>query len=124
MKSIAQMCREAGIDRKTYYNRLKKGEADLLRPVKRNKRRTLTENIKRLLKDNNIRHDTYFARLKLGWSEFEASHIQTGADWYHFYKGKSVFSLLDRYKYNRYMLLYHCYGPDKAIEYLERRLNE
>ena len=121
MTSISQMCREAGIDRKTYYNRLKRGETDLFRPTNYSR---VSEELIETLKKNNISYHTYRVRRKLGWSHLEASNAPLWDSRYLYYNGKSVHSLLPRSVYTYYYRLYNDVSAEAANEYLERRLNE
>ena len=121
MTSIAQRCREAGIDTKTYYNRLKRGETDLFRPTKYARP---TEELSKTLKENGITYNRYRKRLSLGWSHIEACNIPVNGDRYLYYNGVAVHSLVNRNIYNYYYKLYNYEGEEKANKYLERKLNE
>ena len=121
MTSISQMCREAGIDRKTYYNRRKRGGKDLFKPTKYNR---LSKEIIKALEENGISRVQYCARIHKGWSEWEASHVPVNADQYLYYNGKTVHSQLTPLQYGHYRNLYYYKGEDIANKYLERKLNE
>lgn len=121
MTSITQRCREAGIDTKTYYNRLKRGETDLFRPTNYVR---VPEELVETLKKNNISYLRYRVRRKLGWSHLEASNVPVGSSRYLYYKGVTVHSLLSRNDYIYYYKLYNDVSAEAANEYLERKLNE
>lgn len=116
--SISEQCRRAGIDRKTYYQRLKAGKTDLFAPPKL-KKRHIPDHIKQILKEKGIRKDTYFARLERGWSEFEASHVLPNAETYKI-NGKSAYSQLDRIKYQQFIHIINEEGlsPEEALDRL------
>lgn len=114
--SISEQCRRAGIDRKTYYNRLARGETDLFAPSKL-KKRPISEETRTLLKKNNIRLSTYWRRIDRGWTEFEAANVLPKAEIYKI-NGKSVFSQLSKYKFWRFLQLINEKGmtPEEAFD--------
>lgn len=104
MTSIAQRCKEAGIRRETYYQRLKRGKKDLFAPPYGDTKRHVPEHIKPLLKKNGISRNNYLLRINRGWTEFEAANIKPYAEVYKV-NGQSVYSLLGRTRYNRFIFL-------------------
>ena len=105
--SISERCRRAGIDRKTYYQRLARGKTDLFAPPKI-KKKISSETLK-LLEQNGIKRSAYFTRLRRGWSEFEASHVAPYSDVYRI-NGKSVFSQLTKTEYCNFYTYIDRYG--------------
>lgn len=100
--SISEQCRRAGIDRKTYYDRLARGKTDLFAPSKIHKRH-IPEHLEPLLKEKGISRSTYFARIKRGWSEFEAANVLPESHTTYYHNGKSVHSQLGKHRYHRFM---------------------
>lgn len=110
--TITEQCRRAGIDRKTYYYRLKKGETDLFAPLirQRKPKRSVPDHIKPLLKENNIPNRLYFNRLDKGWTEFEASHVLPNSFICHYHNGKTISSQLSENKYKYFLSLVNSKG--------------
>lgn len=102
--SISEQCRRAGIDRKTYYYRLRKGEQDLFAPSNRKKPQFITPELAELLKKNGISKHMYHNRIYLGWTVFEASNVLPNSDVYTV-NGKSVHSQLSKSKYCNFIHL-------------------
>ena len=106
--SISERCRRAGIDRKTYYQRLARGETDLFAPPKI-KKRHIPDETRKLMKEKGISKSTYFSRLSRGWSEFEASNVVPHSDILKI-NGKSVWSQLTRSQYSNFYIYMDRYG--------------
>ena len=106
--SISERCRRAGIDRKTYYQRLARGETDLFAPPKIQKRH-IPDETRKLMKEKGISKSTYFSRLSRGWSEFEASNVVPHSDILKI-NGKSVWSQLTRSQYSSFYVYMDRYG--------------
>ena len=121
--SISEQCKRAGIDRTTYYTRLKRGDKDLFAPIKnkRKPKRKMSAEIRELLKKNNIQPYTYYNRLDKGWTEFEASNVRTNAHIYHYYKGKTVRSYMTESKYQYFLFLVNRKGlsTEEALHILD-----
>lgn len=100
--TITEQCRRAGIDRTTYYNRLRKGETDLFAPTRSNKR-FIPDHIVQLLKEKGISRSTYLKRLDYGWSEFEAANVLPSSHTTYYHNGKSVCSQLGKHRYHRFL---------------------
>lgn len=117
--SISEQCRRAGINRKTYYERLARGKTDLFAPSKIHKRE-IPEHLEPLLKEKGISRSTYFARIERGWTEFEAANVLPNAETYMI-NGKSVRSQLNSHKYHRFIHLINSEGL--SIEEALHRVN-
>lgn len=101
--SISEQCRRVGIDRKTYYDRLKRGKTDLFAPAQQMTKRYIPEHLEPLLKEKGISRCTYFARLERGWTEFEAANVLPGSHTTYYHNGKSVHSQLGKHRYHRFI---------------------
>ena len=118
--SISEQCRRAGIDRTTYYDRLKRGETDLFAPT-RSCKQFVPDHITQLLKEKGISRSTYFKRLEKGWSEFEASNVVPYAEVYKI-NGKTVRSQLGKNKYQAFLKLVNHKGMsvEEAFENVDK----
>ncbi len=119
--SIVKQCKLAGIDRRTYYTRLARGDKDLFAPTNRKPRRSVPDHIKPLLEKNGIPNKMFFARLDKGWTEFEAANVLPNSDTCYYHNGKTVCSQLSKYKYYYFLDLINRKGmtPEEALQRLD-----
>ena len=102
--SISEKCRQAGISRKTYYQRLASGKKNLFAPAHTLTKRYIPDKIRQLIKENGISRSTYFKRIESGWSMVEASCVIPSVEVYKI-NGKSVHSQLSKNKYRAFLKL-------------------
>ena len=119
--SVSEQCRRAGIDRRTYYDRLARGKTDLFAPTNRNPRRSVPDHIKSILEKNGIPNRMFFARLDKGWTEFEASNVLPHANTIYKINGKTISSQLSKYKYYYFLDLVNNKGftQEEALHRLD-----
>ena len=117
-KETLQKIEEAGIDRTTYYYRLRKGWEDPFTPRQRKDKRKITPEIKAVLEEVGVTNIQYYNRLRRGWTEFEAANT-CPKEVILKYKGQSVRSLVSasRYRYI-YKLMAKGLSQDEAIEHV------
>ena len=117
-KETLQKIEEAGIDRTTYYHRLRKGWEDPFTPRQRKEKKKIAPEIKAVLEETGITSIQYYNRLRKGWSEFEAANTSLKEGFLK-YKGHLVTKLVSptRYRY-MYKLMEKGMSQDEAIEYV------
>jgi hypothetical protein len=117
-KETLQKIKEAGIDRTTYYYRLRKGWEDPFTPRQRKEKNRITPEVKEALDGAGITKEQYYSRLRKGWSEFEAANTCI-KEIFLKYKGQPVIELVSpsRYRY-MYRLMDKGMSQDEAIEYI------
>ena len=116
-KETLQKIKEAGIDRTTYYHRLRKGWEDPFTPRQRKKKNKITPEVKEALDEAGITKTQYYNRIRKGWSEFEAANTSLKEGFLK-YKGQPLVKLVSstRYRY-MYKLMDKGMSQDEAIEY-------
>ena len=117
-KETLQKIEEAGIDRTTYYHRLRKGWENPFIPRQRKKKNKIAPEIKEVLDETGITKEQYYNRIRKGWSEFEAANTSLKEGFLK-YKGQPLVKLVSptRYRY-MYKLMEKGMSQDEAIEYI------
>ena len=117
-KETLQKIKEAGIDRTTYYYRLRKGWEDPFKPRQRKEKSRITPEVEKVLNENGLTRMQYYNRINKGWSEFEAANTCVRESFLK-YKEQPFIKLVSysRYRY-MYKLMEKGMSQDEAIEHV------